>query len=31
LSGRVIRVKSWEEFKRLIIEHKPESIAYNIE
>jgi len=31
LSGRVSRVKSWEEFKRLIIEHKPESIAYNIE
>jgi len=31
LSGRVVRVKSWEEFKRLIMEHKPESIAYNIE
>jgi len=24
-------VKSWEEFKRLIIEHHPKSIAYNIE
>ena len=31
MSGRVVRVKSWEEFKRLIMEHKPESIAYNIE
>jgi len=24
-------VKSWEEFKQLIMEHRPESIAYNIE
>ena len=31
MSGKVIRVKSWKEFKRLIMEHKPESIAYNIE
>jgi len=31
LSGRVVRVESWEEFKHLIMEHKPESIAYNIE
>lgn len=31
LSGRVVRVKSWEDFKRLIIEHNPQSIAYNIE
>ncbi|HIE14911.1 TPA: hypothetical protein EYP70_06525 [Candidatus Bathyarchaeota archaeon] len=27
----VIKVKSWDEFKRLIIKHKPASIAYNIE
>ncbi|MEM2130199.1 MAG: hypothetical protein QXI71_05825 [Candidatus Bathyarchaeia archaeon] len=26
----IIRVKTWEEFKRLIIEHKPKSLAYNI-
>ena len=31
MSGKVVRVKSWEEFKRLITEHKPESIAYNVE
>ena len=31
MSGRVVRVKSWEEFKRLIMKHVPESIAYNIE
>jgi len=31
LSNRVVRVKSWEEFKQLIIKYKPESIAYNIE
>ena len=31
MSGRVVRVKSWEEFKRLIIEHDPPNIAYNIE
>ena len=31
LSNKVVRVKSWEEFKQLIIKHKPESIAYNIE
>ncbi len=31
LSGRVVRVKSWKEFKQLIAEHDPESIAYNIE
>jgi hypothetical protein len=24
-------VKSWEEFKRLIIQHAPKSIAYNVE
>jgi len=27
----VIRVKSWEEFKRLAIKFQPEAIAYNIE
>ena len=30
-NSRVVRVKSWEEFKRLIIEHAPQSIAYNTE
>ncbi len=29
--ANVIRVKSWDEFKRLIIKYKPTSIAYNIE
>lgn len=29
--GKVVRVGSWEKFKQLIMEHKPESIAYNIE
>jgi len=29
--GRVVKVKSWEDFKRLIIGHNPQSIAYNIE
>ena len=27
----VIRIKSWEEFKRLAIKFQPEAIAYNIE
>ena len=31
MSNIVVRVKSWEEFKQLIMKHKPESIAYNIE
>ncbi len=31
LSGKVVRVKSWEEFKQLIIKHNPQGIAYNIE
>lgn len=31
LSEEVIRVKSWEEFKKLAIELKPESIVYVIE
>ena len=30
-NSRVVRVKSWEEFKQLIVEHAPKSIAYNIE
>ncbi len=29
--GRVIRVKTWEEFKRLATELRPESIIYVIE
>lgn len=28
---RVIRVRSWQEFKRLAINLKPESVVYNIE
>jgi len=28
---RVVRVKSWDEFKQLVIEHAPKSIAFNIE
>lgn len=28
---RVVKVKSWEDFKRLIIDRHPDSIAYNIE
>jgi len=28
---RVIRVKSWQEFKRLAINHKPKSMVYSIE
>jgi len=31
LIGKVVKVKSWAEFKQLIIEHDPKSIAYNIE
>ena len=31
MAGRVIRVNSWEEFKKLVMEHKAETIAYNIE
>ena len=30
-NSRVIRIKSWEEFKKLIIENKPASLTYNIE
>ena len=28
---RVIRVRSWQEFKRLAIDLKPKSVVYNIE
>ena len=31
MSGKVIRVKSWKEFKQLIIRYNPGSIAYKIE
>ena len=31
MSSEVVRVKSWEEFKQLILKYNPESIAYNIE
>ena len=31
MSERLVRVKSWEEFKRLVIELKPNSLVYIIE
>jgi hypothetical protein len=31
LSDRLVRVGKWEEFKRLVLGLKPESIVYNIE
>jgi hypothetical protein len=31
LSEKLVRVRKWEEFKRLAIEMKPNSIVYNIE
>ena len=31
MSDRLIRVKSWEEFKRLVVELKPNSLVYIIE
>ena len=31
MSGRLIRVKSWIEFKRLVVELKPDSLVYIIE
>ena len=31
LSERLIRVKAWEEFKRLVTELKPDSLVYIIE
>lgn len=30
-SGEVIRLKSWDEFKRLAMKFKPKYIVYNIE
>lgn len=29
--GRVIRVNNWQEFKRLAVNLKPDSVVYNIE
>lgn len=31
LSERLVRVKTWEEFKRLVVELKPNSLVYIIE
>ena len=31
MTNNVVRIRSWEEFKRLAIELKPDSIVYNIE
>ncbi|MEM2119419.1 MAG: hypothetical protein QW840_04780, partial [Candidatus Bathyarchaeia archaeon] len=31
MSSNLVRVKSWDEFKRLAAEFKPSSIVYNIE
>ena len=31
MSSKVVKTKSWQEFKQLMIVHDPESIAYNIE
>ncbi len=31
MSERLVRVKSWEEFKRLVTELKPDSLVYLIE
>jgi len=31
LNGRVIKVKSWSEFRELLIKFKPKGVAYNIE
>ena len=31
MNSRVVRVKSWWEFKQIIVKHKPENNAYNIE
>ena len=31
MNGKVVKVKSWEDFKQLIIELDPKSIAYNNE
>ena len=31
MSERLIRIRSWEEFKRLVVELKPNSLVYIIE
>ena len=31
MTDNVVRIKSWEEFKRVAVELKPDSIVYNIE
>ena len=31
MSDRLIRIKSWEEFKRLVVQLKPNSLVYIIE
>lgn len=31
MTGEVVKVRSWEEFKRLVMELKPNAIVYNIE
>jgi hypothetical protein len=31
LAGKIVKVRSWEEFKRLVTELKPNAIVYNIE
>ena len=31
METKVVRVKSWEDFKKLILKHDVETIAYNIE
>ena len=31
IKGKTVKIRSWEEFKRLIIKHKPRSITFNVE
>jgi hypothetical protein len=31
VNNKIVRVKTWEEFKQLIVKYSPKSIAYNIE
>lgn len=31
MAGKVVKVRNWEEFKRLVMELKPNAIVYNIE
>ncbi len=31
MERRVVRVRSWEDFKRLVMKHGADTIAYNIE